>query len=86
MDNILNVRIITPHQVLFEGQAESISSIDSAGPFDILPQHANFIALIENQDITVREPNKPEKKFKVAQGIVYNAKNQVSIFAEPQTI
>jgi F0F1-type ATP synthase epsilon subunit len=53
--NELNVAIVNRDQRIWEGKANSVSSENSAGRFDILPQHANFITLIRNKPITIRE-------------------------------
>ena len=84
-DKVLKVRVITPKQTLFEGQASSVSSVNSQGKFDILAEHANFITLIENHEIEVILPNQKAIHFKFNQAIIVNAQNQVSIFAEPLT-
>jgi|SRR3989344_4345892 len=54
MANTLNVKILTPTQTIFDGEALSVSSKSGVGNFDILPYHANFIALVQNQAIYVR--------------------------------
>ena len=52
--NTLTVKIISPTQTIFDGEAYSISSINSLGKFDILPYHANFITLVQKAPITLR--------------------------------
>jgi len=52
--NTLTVKIISPTQTLFDGEAYSISSINSSGKFDILPYHANFITLVQKVPIILR--------------------------------
>ena len=53
-ENVLQVKIISPTQTIFEGEAVSISSVNSLGKFDILPFHANFISLVRKDPIIVR--------------------------------
>lgn len=80
----LHVRIISPQQLLLDTQAESVSSKNSQGKFDILPQHANFITVVENEPIIVRMPkDKNKQKPLVLQlpiAIIYNTNNQVNIY------
>lgn len=83
MNDILNVRILTPKALIFEGQALSVSSTNSDGRFDILPEHANFITLVENAPIDIQGRDKQFQSFQFSQAIIYNYKNQISIFAEP---
>lgn len=82
MDQLLNVKILTPKTVLFQGPAQSVSSKNSQGAFDILPEHANFITIIQNQPIIIRSKQEA-LTFNFSQAIVYNSNNSVSIFAEP---
>lgn len=86
MDETLQVRIMTPHQMIFQGRALAVSSINSEGKFDILPEHANFITLIENQTIQVTKDNREPLSFNFHQAIIYNEANQVSIYAEPLSL
>lgn len=80
----LHVRIITPSQVLFEDDAISLSSVNSKGVFDILPEHANFITLVENHEIIIRVAKKPIVKFKYPLAIIYTFQNKVNIYTNLQ--
>lgn len=75
----LSVEINSPEKIIWEGKAASISSINSSGPFDILPMHANFITIIENQTIKIDIGNKLEE-FTYSNAIVYASKNKVLIY------
>lgn len=79
----LQVKILTPLAMLFEGKAFSVSSVNSDGRFDILPQHANFITLIEGQPVELRDTRRVMKVFNFSQAIIYHKDNQVIIYAEP---
>lgn len=50
----LRVKITSPQKIIWEGKADWVSSENSAGKFDILPMHANFITIIENKPIKVK--------------------------------
>lgn len=76
----LHVRIISPQQLMLDTDAESVSSKNMQGPFDILPFHANFITVVENQPITVRVKGQKPQVFKFPIAIVYNTNNQVDIY------
>lgn len=82
MQKILNVRIITPKKVIFKDQAFSVSSANSSGKFDILPDHANFITIVEGQPVTVRIQKKKRLTFRFPVAIIYNSKNQVNIYTD----
>jgi len=62
----------------FKGEAQSISSKNKVGKFDILPGHANFISLIFNS-LTVYTPQE-EKTYEFKRGVLEVADNEVRIF------
>lgn len=75
----LNVTIMTADSILFEGEAESVSSVNDKGPFDILPYHANFISLIKEK-IVIKDKSGKDKEFKLKNAVLKAYKNQVSVF------
>lgn len=81
---ILKVKIISPKQTIFEDSALSVSSQNTAGKFDILPEHANFITLVQNMPIEIIKPNKEKTTFNFPLAIIYNTNNKVSIYTDIQ--
>lgn len=81
---LLDVKVLSPSQLLFSGPAHSVSSINSAGKFDILPEHANFITIVENQTIIIRLSQDKQLTFKFPIAIIYNSGNQVRVYTEAQ--
>lgn len=75
-----HLRIISPQQLLLDTEAESISSKNLQGPFDILPQHANFITLIENTPIVVRAAGQKPQTFNFPRAIIMATENKVNIY------
>lgn len=86
-DPTLHVRIISPQQILLDTDAFAVSSKNLQGKFDILPQHANFITVIENEPIVIRIKSQKSYKFKFPIAIIYTTGNQVNIYTylQPQT-
>lgn len=85
-DPTIHVRIISPQKLLLDAQAYAVSSKNSKGPFDILPYHANFITVVENEPIFIR-PNKKVKKnqiltFKFPLAVISVKENQVNIYTQ----
>ena len=80
--NKLKIRIVSPREVIFSGEAFSVSSKNSAGLFDILPGHANFISLVENNPIIIRQKDKSVRSFSFPVAIIYNTNNQVNIYTD----
>lgn len=80
----LHVRIISPQQLILETEAASVSSKNAQGKFDILPLHANFITMIENNPIIVRplSPVNGQKEitFQFPFSIILTFSNAVNIY------
>lgn len=85
MDNLLQVKVQNPREILYHGKAIAVSSVNSQGKFDIMGQHANFITWIQNNEIVIITDKKQKIIFPVSQGIIYNFKNSVSVFLNPQS-
>lgn len=79
----LYVRVLSPKEDIFAGNAGSVSSTNSKGPFDVLPQHANFITLVQNP-ILIRKTNKEVLTFNFPLAIIHVKDNKVNIYTEIQ--
>ena len=84
MENIpkkqsLHVRVRSAQKLLWEGDATSVSSVNSNGAFDVLPEHARFITVIEDQPIIVQSVNE-KKKFSFERAVLSVADNVVSVY------
>lgn len=78
---VLKVRISTPQKIVWEGNADSVSSVNPQGPFDILPLHANFITLIREVPIVVRSRGE-EKDYIFKSAVIYMHRDSVRIFGD----
>ncbi len=86
MNQTLHVRIISPQQVILDTNAQSVSSKNLLGNFDILPQHANFITMVENSPIVVRNRGQKDLVFNFPLAIILTRENKVDIYTyiQPQ--
>lgn len=80
----IQVKVISPKIEYFNGPALSVSSVNSAGPFDILPEHGNFITLVKSTPIIIRLPNKQQQTFTFPLAVFYTKKNVLTIFTDIQ--
>lgn len=80
MNQNLHLRILSPSQTFFEGEVNSVSSKNMQGAFDILPQHANFITVVENSPIIIRTQGQKPQTFKLPIAIIYAHQNRVDIY------
>ncbi len=76
----LHIRIISPFEVFYEGEANSISATNRTGPFDVLANHTNFMALL-TPGVVRLETDIGRREFNISRGIIKVASNQVILFA-----
>ena len=77
----INVRVASPEKVLWEGTAFAVSSTNSQGNFDILPHHASFLTIVEDQPIKISDKKKKVlQEFRFPRALIYNRNNRVSIY------
>lgn len=65
----------------FAGYVKSITSTNSEGVFDILPQHENFVTLINNK-ITMLDEQGKKLEFELEKALVEASNNLVRVFIE----
>lgn len=79
----LQVKIQTPKEILFHGQAKAISSKNSKGNFDILPGHANFITITTpSSPIIVYIDIKKKLTFSPQVAVFYCTNNKVNVYTD----
>jgi len=76
----MHVKVYSPFNIYFEDDAYSISGENATGPFDILPRHHNFIALLSPCELVVASVSNGENRIKVAGGIMHVKKDRVTVF------
>jgi len=77
----LTLVIRTRSDTIFNGEVAAVSSINPAGPFDILPEHASFISLINNI-VIVHGKDGVKRQMKISEGIMHVDENTVHIYLE----
>lgn len=77
----MHIKVYSPFKVYFDQDAQSISAVNDTGPFDILPQHHNFMTLINPCDLVIRIGD-DEKKIRISRGIMHVKADQVVVFLD----
>lgn len=77
----MHIKVYSPFKVYFDDIAISISAINDTGPFDILPQHHNFMTLLNTGEVTIRT-ERGEEKLQISRGIMHVKKDQVIVFLD----
>lgn len=65
--------------ILFEGEIESLSSVNDTGKFDVLQEHANFISLIRDY-LVITEKGGRTQEMKIGSGILKVLDNKANIY------
>lgn len=79
---LIDAKIFAPFQVYYEGVAQSISAINESGPFDILPDHHNFITMLIACDIVVHVPDEEPRIIRITRGLMHVRQNKVIVFLD----
>lgn len=77
----MQVKVYAPFKIYFNGRARSITAVNDTGVFDILPQHHNFMTLVNACDVIVRT-EKSEEKIPIKQGIMHVKADEVVLFLD----
>jgi len=79
----LDVTVISPEEVLFKGQAQSVSCHNPKGSFDVLYEHTNFMSMID-KEVVIIEPNGNTRQIPIEQALIQVKNNDVSILVNIQ--
>lgn len=77
----LNLRIVSPEKVEFEGSADRVVVPGTCGEFEILDNHAPIISTLESGRIVFFD-SEGEHEVKTQGGFVEVLKNNVSVCVE----
>lgn len=80
-DQRLTVKIFSPYQTYYQGEAVSLSAVNRTGPFDILPGHINFFSLLTGGTV-VLNTGFQRLEFQIARGIIRVSRDDVTLFAD----
>lgn len=77
----MKVKVYAPFKVYFEGEAFSVSAENATGPFDILPQHHNFLCMLVPCTLVVHSPE-GNKDIKVHRALMHVKSDSVAVFMD----
>ena len=75
---LLSVIVRSREGIKWEGEAESVTSVNEVGPFDVLPLHTNFVALINNR-LTIHKPGGQNEEINLKKGVMTVTSNKVTV-------
>ena len=77
----IHIKVYSPFKVYFNDDASSISAVNDTGPFDILPQHHNFITLLSPCELNIDKDGAPVR-IRISRGIMHVKADQVIVFLD----
>ncbi|PIZ66595.1 hypothetical protein CO051_06850 [Candidatus Roizmanbacteria bacterium CG_4_9_14_0_2_um_filter_39_13] len=77
-DKSIHLLILTPDERIFDDQVHSISCENELGKLDILPEHSNFMSMID-KEVTIRTLLGNEIQLPIDQAILQVLKDKVVI-------
>lgn len=75
----LQVEVRSRQGLIFEGELEAITSYNSVGTFDVLPEHSNFISMISRK-LILRQRDGRTDEITLDNGVMMVEENKVYIF------
>ena len=82
MSQTFLLKIVTPTEVFFEGQAVSIVAPGSEGYLGILQNHAPFITTVSKGNLTFRDAEGKTITYKVEGGFLEVLNNRVLVLTD----
>lgn len=75
----MTLEIISAHEVMFKGEAESVTLPGELGSFTVLKNHASLISVLTPGKVVFRTPDGSEKSFAIKGGLADVDNNVVSV-------
>ena len=76
-----HLKILTPAEVVYDGDVESMVAPGEAGYLGVLANHAPLITTLKPGDLKIADAN-GEKWFAISAGILRVAKNEAILLSE----
>jgi F0F1-type ATP synthase epsilon subunit len=78
-DKKLHLIVYRRDGTLFDEDVEAVSSKNDVGPFDILPEHGNFVSTV-NQYVKIHKLGGAVEELTIDKGILRVKDNRLEIF------
>ena len=66
----IKVTLTSPDAIVWKGHALTVTSENSEGLFDLYPDHARFMTLLENVDLVIRPEDGEELTFHIEKAVL----------------
>ena len=75
----MEIKILTPEKLLFEGEIKSVKLQGLNGKFEILKNHAPIVSVLVKSDVVVKDMEDNEHTFSIKGGMLDMSDNKISI-------
>ncbi len=75
----MTLEIISPQEVVFKGDAESVTLPGQLGKFTVLKNHAPLISVLVEGNIAYRTPSGEENSYAIKGGLADVDNNVISV-------
>ncbi len=75
------IKIFSPYQIYYAGEAVSLSAANRTGPFDVLPGHINFFSLLTGGTVFLNTGFQ-RLEFQIVRGILRVNHDDITLFAD----
>ncbi len=75
------IELVTPENVIYEGQADVVTLPGTEGSFQILNNHAPIISSLKNGELVIKV-GRDERFFDVSGGVVEVLQNKITVLTE----
>ncbi len=82
MARLMELRVVTPEKVVFEGAARSLVAPAWDGWVGVLPGHAPFLTLLGSGPIEVDSESGERRAFGISGGVMKVESNEVMVLAD----
>ena len=81
-EKLLEIKILTSEETLFEGSAQAVFLPGVRGPFEVLPRHAPLVSLLEEGSVRLRLSGGEERSFTIPGGVARVFNNRIALCVE----
>ncbi len=78
----MEIKILTPEKLLFEGEIQSVKLQGLNGKFEILNNHAPIVSALVKSDVIVKDTKDDEHTFSINGGMLEMSDNKISILVQ----
>lgn len=85
-DKILYLELITPKEIIYKGDVQSVTVPGTKSPFQILFNHAPIVSSLDQGQLTIAVSDNKEIIYATGTGFVELQNNRISVLVEDAVI